>query len=137
MLTQVGTYFWHAHSKSLRAEGMTGALIIENPAEDFQYDEERTLMLTDWWHEQVRVLAAGLAQKTFRWVGDPASVLINGQGCFAKAVSKTQCNVNITCPSIARTYVIDVEPGCPYLAWSYSTNDTIPFRVQGRRTGFG
>jgi FtsP/CotA-like multicopper oxidase with cupredoxin domain len=75
MLTQVGTYFWHAHSKSLRAEGMTGALIIEDTAEDFQYDEERTLMLTDWWHEQVRVLAAGLAQKTFRWVGDPASVL--------------------------------------------------------------
>jgi L-ascorbate oxidase len=93
---------------------MTGPLVIEDPAEPFQYSEERTLMLTDWWHEQVRTLAAGLAQKTFRWVGDPASVLINGKGCFAKSVSKVQCTVNITCPSIDRAHVIDVEPGKTY-----------------------
>lgn len=49
-----GTYLWHDHSSQLRADGLQGALIVHarggQAAEPWTYDEERTLLLSDWFH---------------------------------------------------------------------------------------
>ena len=82
-LDDPGTHYWHAHAGSLRAEGPAGALIVDDPGDVHSdlYDEELPpLMLSDWWRDDSREQAAGLSQKNFRWIGDPASVLHNGVG---------------------------------------------------------
>ena len=46
-----GSYLWHDHSASNKADGLQGALIVRaNGPEPWTYDEERTLFLTDWFH---------------------------------------------------------------------------------------
>ena len=49
-----GTYLWHDHSSQLRADGLQGALIVHavggQAAEPWTYDEEQTLLLSDWFH---------------------------------------------------------------------------------------
>ena len=46
-----GSYLWHDHSASNKADGLQGALIVHaNGPEPWTYDEERTLFLTDWFH---------------------------------------------------------------------------------------
>ena len=45
----------------------------------------RLLILSDWYHTDGRSLAAGLAQRNFRWMGDPQSILHNGKGNYSCA----------------------------------------------------
>jgi len=48
-----GSYLWHDHSGSNKADGLQGALIVHAKGpEPWTYDEERTLFLTDWFHGQ-------------------------------------------------------------------------------------
>lgn len=48
-----GSYLWHDHSGSNKADGLQGALIVHAKGpEPWQYDEERTLFVTDWFHGQ-------------------------------------------------------------------------------------
>ena len=89
---QHGTYFWHAHTATLRAPSLTGALIIEDPDEPFTYDDEFTLLLSDHWNlKDDRLLVEGLRQQAFKWVGDPQDIMINGQACAAGAWSSDEC----------------------------------------------
>lgn len=69
-LDAAGTYFWHAHAGSLRAEGPAGALIISDPHDPLAYDDERVLQISDWWHADTRLQSAGLDQVQFQWIGD-------------------------------------------------------------------
>ena len=55
--TCAGTYFWHDHASALRADGLTGPLIIMPaagviPAGSPAYDAEETLFVQDWFHAQ-------------------------------------------------------------------------------------
>ena len=48
---QPGSYFWHDHSASNRADGLQGALVVLPSAPEIaQYDAEETLFITDWFH---------------------------------------------------------------------------------------
>ena len=48
-----GSYLWHDHSGSNKADGLQGALIVHAKGpKPWQYDEERTLFVTDWFHGQ-------------------------------------------------------------------------------------
>ena len=48
-----GSYLWRDASGSNRADGLQGALIVHAKGpEPWQYDEERTLFVTDWFHGQ-------------------------------------------------------------------------------------
>lgn len=48
-----GSYLWHDHSGSNKADGLQGALIVHAKGpEPWTYDEERTIFLTDWFHGQ-------------------------------------------------------------------------------------
>lgn len=54
---QPGTYFWHGHAGNEKVDGFFGPLIVR-PAgpEPFQYDEEKTLVLSDNYHTTASAL---------------------------------------------------------------------------------
>ncbi|KAJ3190602.1 hypothetical protein HK101_008566 [Irineochytrium annulatum] len=77
-----GTYLYHAHAGMLVVDG---ALIVDGLGERSQanlgYDEERIILIQDWWHSTPDQDMAGLlSSPTFRWIGDANSVLFNGKG---------------------------------------------------------
>lgn len=93
-----GTYFWHDHSASNRADGLMGALIVSpaRPAPRNPYPQPHSthvVMLSDWWETEANVLAMQLnrpfdANKSpnltgtgsFTWVGNAKTILVNGRG---------------------------------------------------------
>jgi hypothetical protein len=46
-----GTTFYHSHTGSQRVGGMTGPLIIEDPADDESYDD-KVVFFQDWFHDR-------------------------------------------------------------------------------------
>ncbi|AQK91080.1 Cupredoxin superfamily protein [Zea mays] len=95
-----GTYFYHAHYGMQRVAGLDGMLVVSVPdgvAEPFAYDEDRTVLLMDWWHKSVYEQAVGLASDPLVFVGEPQSLLINGRGVFepfhcSRAPSASGCS---------------------------------------------
>lgn len=47
-VTHTGTYWYHAHTGLQEQRGIYGALVFEDPEEQYQYDAERILVLSDW-----------------------------------------------------------------------------------------
>lgn len=83
VVAQSGTFWYHAHNDML-AHLIYGPLIVEsakrNDKEIFQYDEDRVLVLGDYWRDKAAsAMVAGLNNKTFQFVGDPDSLLTNGR----------------------------------------------------------
>lgn len=72
-----GTYYYHAHF-GLISQHVYGALVITDPAERKEYDDERVILLSDYWHEKPEVLLEGLHAPVFKFVGAPQSFLTNG-----------------------------------------------------------
>ena len=81
---EAGTYVYHGHIGGIRAAGLYGMLIIHPlGSKKLQpYDEERSLLLSDWYHGSHLELAVGLLEENFRWAGNPESILINGRGYY-------------------------------------------------------
>ena len=79
----------------------------------YEYDEERVILLSDWYHASDVTQLVGLMSTSFKWIGDPQSLLINGRGRF-------NCSLDFdvdpqTCNSTALEYErIQVEPGKTY-----------------------
>lgn len=48
-----GTYWYHAHNMGQFPDGLWGPLIVHDPNPPFHFDEEITLTLFDWYHEQM------------------------------------------------------------------------------------
>lgn len=56
---QVGTYWYHSHSGSQYADGLRGLFIIEEADKSkvpFEYDEELTLTVSEWYHAESVIL---------------------------------------------------------------------------------
>ena len=73
-----GTYFYHGHLGGIRAAGLYGVLIIDpepGESEQWSYDGEHTLLLSDWYHAIQHELSIGLLQEEFRWAGMRAQFL--------------------------------------------------------------
>ncbi|KAE9391811.1 Cupredoxin [Gymnopus androsaceus JB14] len=49
---QFGTYWVHAHSKGQYVDGLRAPLIIHPVEKTFSYDDEFTVVLSDWYHEE-------------------------------------------------------------------------------------
>ena len=65
---QPGTYFWHGHSSAEQIDGLSGPLIVKSPVpEPWQYDEEKVLMLRDWWHSGAEALSMNLNRWAPSW----------------------------------------------------------------------
>lgn len=52
-INQTGTYWYHSHDMGQYPDGFRGALIVHDPNAPFQYDEEITITLSDWYHQQM------------------------------------------------------------------------------------
>lgn len=50
VVDQVGTYWYHSHSGTQYGDGLRGLFIIEDDL-PFEYDEEVTLTLSEWYHK--------------------------------------------------------------------------------------
>lgn len=51
-VTQSGTYWYHSHSGAQYGDGLRGLFVIEDEDDDLVYDEEVTLTVSDWYHEE-------------------------------------------------------------------------------------
>ncbi|EMD34889.1 Fet3 iron oxidase [Gelatoporia subvermispora B] len=53
---QTGTYWWHAHAKGQYVNGLRAPLVLHPEQEKHSYDEEFTVVLGDWYHQEHSVL---------------------------------------------------------------------------------
>ncbi|KAJ5099685.1 Multicopper oxidase abr1 [Penicillium argentinense] len=53
LANQTGTYWYHSHNMGQYPDGFRGSFIVHDPNPPFHYDEEFTLTLSDWYHEQM------------------------------------------------------------------------------------
>ena len=87
---QAGTFWYHSHYETQRADGLYGPLVIHKPAysadpelESYHYDEEQVLMIGDWYHRPaVEVLDSYMDWTNFKIEPAPDSMLLNGKGFF-------------------------------------------------------
>lgn len=106
-----GTYFWHAHTGAQRIDGLSGPLIVRPRRQLLsprpRYEKEYVMFIQDWYHTPGGVSSRGLNQPfdtafvtntsgQFTWVGNPQSVLINGQGNY-KYCNIPTSGTNTTC----------------------------------------
>ncbi|KAH8648647.1 iron transport multicopper oxidase FET3 [Xylariales sp. PMI_506] len=96
-LDQAGSYWYHSHTRGQYPEGFRQALIIQDPDNPYagQYDEERVITLSDWYHDQFRELL-----KTFIYYTNPTG---------AEPVPNAALMNDTT------DFTLDVEPGKTYL----------------------
>ncbi|KAJ5573745.1 Multicopper oxidase abr1 [Penicillium hispanicum] len=52
-VNQTGTYWYHSHNMGQYPDGLRGAFIVHDPSPPFQFDEEFTVTLSDWYHQQM------------------------------------------------------------------------------------
>lgn len=74
MNLQPGTYLYHAHYGMQREAGLYGSIRVSPPAgqpEPFAYNYDRSIILTDWYHNSTYEQSVGLSSIPFVWVGEP------------------------------------------------------------------
>ncbi|KAF9579389.1 hypothetical protein BGW38_004379 [Lunasporangiospora selenospora] len=100
----VGTHWWHAHFDNQYIDGLVGSLIIrDTPEKDpflGAYDEERTILISDWYHNPTGpLLQTYLSPQSSGMEPIPNNGLINGKHTFD--CSKVQAG--LTCTGGERT----------------------------------
>ena len=71
---QAGTYLYHAHYGMQREAGLYGSIRVavgSGKTEPFSYDYDRSIILTDWYHNTTYEQVLGLSSIPFDWVGEP------------------------------------------------------------------
>ncbi|RXK37646.1 L-ascorbate oxidase [Tremella mesenterica] len=89
-----GTYWYHSHVQN-QVGTAQGPVIVEQVNKTdcpVEYDEEIVMMISDYYHATDDVIIAGLLNTTvFGWLGEPQSLLVNGN---AQGV----CNASVLLP---------------------------------------
>lgn len=64
-IAQPGTYWYHSHLRGQYPDGLRGPMIINDPNSPFigQYDEERVLTVSDWYHDEFSSMLPGFISK--------------------------------------------------------------------------
>lgn len=79
-----GTYFYHSHV-GFQAVTAYGPLIVQEAEDDqtpYQYDDDISLVVSDYYRTNDTVIEDGLAANPFVWSGEPDALLLNGRsGC--------------------------------------------------------
>ncbi|KAL2784679.1 Cupredoxin [Aspergillus keveii] len=98
-----GTYFYHSHV-GFQAITAKGPLIVESCDPPlYEYDDERTILISDYFSKTDAEIEAGLTSSNFTWSGETDAVLVNGH-------SRPATNATGSCELAA----IDIEPGKTY-----------------------
>jgi FtsP/CotA-like multicopper oxidase with cupredoxin domain len=86
---QAGTFWYHSHEELQRADGLYGALIVHQPKPDDssqlepKYDEERVLVVNDWYHRPAKELLAWyMSAGSYGMEPAADSILVNGIGAY-------------------------------------------------------
>lgn len=79
---QVGSFWYHSHSKGQYMDGMRGAFIITDPDNPYagQYAEEKIINLSEWYHDNITTLTKSFLN-VFNPTGAepiPKTLLFNG-----------------------------------------------------------
>jgi len=93
---QHGTYFYHSHF-NLQAITGFGLIIIDSTVKPpVQYDEELSLVISEYWHEDRYGLEAGVIGAPFVWVNEPQSILFNGKTMYNASCPSGYAVLNVT-----------------------------------------
>ncbi|KAL4068587.1 Ferroxidase [Scleroderma yunnanense] len=114
---QWGTYWAHAHSLGQYVDGFRTPLVLHPSQETYQYDEEFTVVLGDWYHQEHSVLV-----KQFISIADPG-----GAEPIPDSALMYFAQNSSYLPPIAGT-----SPSPVTAAVGFNENSTLPF-VAGRR----
>ncbi|EGG08312.1 multi-copper oxidase laccase-like protein [Melampsora larici-populina 98AG31] len=88
---QFGTFWYHAHSQNLVADGLMGPLIVHSVDDPLKrgrdYDNDIVLFYTDWYHDRMSTVMLNALMSPQRYRGSwaapsPNSALVNGIGYF-------------------------------------------------------
>eukprot|EP00261_Vitis_vinifera_P035316 XP_019076559.1 PREDICTED: L-ascorbate oxidase-like [Vitis vinifera] len=99
-----------------REVGLYGSIrvsIAHGKTELFSYDHDRSIILTDWYHNTTYEQALGLSSNPFDWVGEPQSLLIQGKGRYNCSLVSSPYVCNAASPQCS-PYVFTVVPGKTY-----------------------
>ncbi|KAG0142157.1 hypothetical protein CROQUDRAFT_110037 [Cronartium quercuum f. sp. fusiforme G11] len=106
-----GNYIYHAHVGN-QLSTAHGVFIVEDRAEPpFHYNDEITLVMSDYYHAVDAEIETGLSSAPFKWPGEAQSLLINGNALGA-------CNSSTSkygCVSTCHHHTISVKPDQTYL----------------------
>ncbi|KAJ5759502.1 multicopper oxidase-domain-containing protein [Penicillium odoratum] len=86
---QFGTFWYHAHAGSARADGLYGGLVVHEPVKSIvsgshPYDKEVLLLIGDWYHRSAdEVMSWYMRAGSFGNDPVPDSLLVNGVGQFS------------------------------------------------------
>lgn len=97
----VGTRFYHSHT-DLQSVTANGPLMVDGSGANrlpWQYDDQRIMLLADWYHEAEWMIKQGLWAVPFVWPGSANAVTVNGK-IFTG---------NSTYQGMEEPYVIDVD----------------------------
>ncbi|OAA68799.1 multicopper oxidase [Niveomyces insectorum RCEF 264] len=95
-VNQPGTYWYHSHVSAQYPDGLRAPLIVHDPHAPFEYDEERVLTLSDWYHDPMPDLVRGFLTKGNPTGAEPVP--------RAALLNDTQ---NLTVPVVpGRTYLL-------------------------------
>lgn len=99
-----GTYFYHSHI-GFQAVTAAGPLIVEEAGTaPYEYEDERTIAISDIFEKTDSDIEDGLIANPFRWSGETANVLVNGKGQILGKPASSGCELAS----------IDVEPDKTY-----------------------
>ncbi|CBI21464.3 unnamed protein product, partial [Vitis vinifera] len=107
---------YNAHYGMQREVGLYGSIrvsIAHGKTELFSYDHDRSIILTDWYHNTTYEQALGLSSNPFDWVGEPQSLLIQGKGRYNCSLVSSPYVCNAASPQCS-PYVFTVVPGKTY-----------------------
>ncbi|KAI9695153.1 MAG: hypothetical protein M1820_008859 [Bogoriella megaspora] len=89
--TQHGTFWYHSHAQTQRADGLYGGLVVHKPAhtgadgrsQKLKYDEERLVLVSDLYHRAAaHVLTWYMRADSNGMEPVPDSLLVNGVGTY-------------------------------------------------------
>ena len=141
LVTDSGTHYWHGHVSMERADGMQGPIIISDPNNEdaveleTMYDEDVTVFLQDWYHQDGFMRRTGLDTSPFIWIGNANSFLINGGGIFTPCLGNDTEGLSCADDCSVDNYIktIEMEAGKTYRLRIISGTELIGvnFAIQG------
>ncbi|KAJ7887177.1 Fet3 protein [Mycena leptocephala] len=130
---QVGTYWVHSHAGGQYVDGLRAPLVIHATKEAYQYDDEFTVILGDWYHQQHDVLikefintsnpggAEPVPDSGLIYFAHKGTYLGPKAGTSPKSGSSVGFNVNATLPfQPGKTYrlrVINTSAFAKFIFW--------------------
>lgn len=117
---QSGTLWWHSH-QGFQRRTVYGLIIIdpdshvENRVGSIDYDEERILLLSDWFPGDGRKQVTTLLGSPAQWIGEPATIIVNGRASIPDSSPSVQHSDRLDDRDMAESVpIVDVEPGKTY-----------------------